>query len=137
MASAACASPPASGTYALVLASAVTARIRVGRLGVLPLQPGQYVYVGSAFGPGGLRARIGHHQHRTEHPHWHIDYARLVSVWYCCGARCEHPRAAQLRAIPGTTVPMPGFGSSDCRCEAHRFGLVNGPRDFWSTVRLS
>ncbi|MGE5646166.1 MAG: DUF123 domain-containing protein [Acidobacteriota bacterium] len=25
----------------------------------MPLQPGFYVYVGSAFGPGGLRARIG------------------------------------------------------------------------------
>ena len=70
---------------------------------------------------------------RAEHPHWHIDYlrkyARLVSVWYRSGARCEHSWAAQLRAIPGKTVPMAGFGSSDCRCAAHLFGLVNGARE--------
>src|ERR1039458_8732298 len=39
--------PRTPGTYTLVLASAVTARIRVGRLGVLQLRPGHYVYVGS------------------------------------------------------------------------------------------
>ena len=126
--------PRTPGSYALVLASAITARIIVGRLGVLKLQPGHYVYVGSVFGPGGLRARIEHHQHRVEHPHWHIDYlrryTRLIWVWYCSGARCEHSWATQLRAISGATVPMPGFGSSDCQCDAHLFWLVNGPRDF-------
>jgi hypothetical protein len=35
------------GTYALLLASATDALIRVGRLGNLRLQPGYYVYVGS------------------------------------------------------------------------------------------
>jgi Uri superfamily endonuclease len=115
----------------LVLASASTARICVGRLGVLPLQPGHYVYDGSAFGPGGPRARIGHHQHRNEHPHRHIDYlrrhTRLVSVWYCCGARCEHSWSAQLRAIPGAAVPMPGFGSSDSSAVHYAYTYIFCP----------
>ncbi len=46
------------GTYALVLACQKTGRVRIGRLGVLALQPGFYVYVGSAFGSGGLAARL-------------------------------------------------------------------------------
>lgn len=49
------------GTYILILKSAVTRRVRVGRLGNLQLCAGYYVYIGSAFGPGGLRARIDHH----------------------------------------------------------------------------
>ena len=42
------------GTYALVLASQKTGPVRIGRLGTLELQPGVYIYVGSAFGPGGF-----------------------------------------------------------------------------------
>jgi len=64
------------GTYILILKSAVTRRVRVGRLGNLQLCPGYYVYIGSAFGPGGLRARIDHHQRLAKRPHWHIDYLR-------------------------------------------------------------
>ncbi len=65
--------PDVPGTYALVLACAVANRIRIGRLGLLRLRPGSYVYVGSAFGPGGLHARISHHQHVTQSPRWHVD----------------------------------------------------------------
>jgi hypothetical protein len=39
------------GTYALLLSSVSDAVIRIGRLGNLRLQPGFYVYVGSALGP--------------------------------------------------------------------------------------
>jgi len=50
-----------TGTYAFLLASQKTGRLDIGKLGPLVLKPGVYVYVGSAFGPGGLAARIGHH----------------------------------------------------------------------------
>ena len=99
---------PQTGTYALVLASTKAAPVRVGKLGSLQLQPGFYVYVGSAHGPGGLRARLAHHLEPTARPHWHIDYLRAHTnpeeVWYlyartasgsaggqtalaCCGVR--------------------------------------------------
>ena len=39
------------GSYALILSTSTEAVIRVGRLGNLQLQPGFYVYVGSALGP--------------------------------------------------------------------------------------
>lgn len=76
---------PSPGTYALLLSSATDSVIRVGRLGDLRLQPGYYVYVGSALGSGGVRGRLGHHMRPAERPHWHIDYLRkkttLEAVW--------------------------------------------------------
>jgi len=78
--------PSDPGTYILVLRCSTSRTIRIGRLGKLPLQPGWYLYAGSAFGPGGLRARVGHHARRAARPRWHIDYfrrcARLEAVWY-------------------------------------------------------
>ena len=46
--------PSLPGTYALVLRFSSGLEIVVGRLGVLAVQPGFYVYVGSALGPGRL-----------------------------------------------------------------------------------
>jgi len=117
--------PAVPGTYVLVLRSSSTRTIRIGRLGKLQLQLGWYVYVGSAFGPGGLRARVDHHRGRARRPYWHVDYlrryTRLESVWYCCGVRCEHEWAAAIGAMPGATMVQQGFGSSDCRCETHLY----------------
>ena len=48
---------PAPGTYVLVLRCSSNRTIRVGCLGSIRLRPGYYLYVGSGFGPGGLRAR--------------------------------------------------------------------------------
>jgi Uri superfamily endonuclease len=117
--------PSARGTYALILRCSTARRVRIGRLGELQLRPGHYIYVGSAFGPGGLRARIGHHQSAVQRPHWHIDYlrnhARLESILYRCGARVEHEWAARIATMRGAAVPVLGFGSSDCECVAHLY----------------
>jgi len=61
------------GTYAVLLSSDSDDEISVGRLGDMRLQSGVYLYVGSAFGPGGVRARVNHHLHASSRPHWHID----------------------------------------------------------------
>lgn len=103
--------PAGPGTYVLVLRSSTTRTIFIGRLGKLPLRPGSYLYIGSAFGPGGLRARIWHHSHRAERPHWHIDYlrrhAQLEAVWYCGGAPDEHETADVIGRLPGAVVALP------------------------------
>jgi Uri superfamily endonuclease len=116
--------PNAGGTYALALwCGGSRRRVRIGRLGVLQLRPGWYVYIGSAFGTGGLRARVNHHRRVARRPHWHVDYlrrrTRLVAVWYISGARCEHQWAQRLGGIPGAATPLAGFGSSDCDCMTH------------------
>ena len=115
---------PRPGTYALVLSVRTDGIVRIGRLGTLLLQRGFYVYVGSALGPGGVRARLGHHLMMSSHPHWHIDYLRrhatLEEVWYCHdGATWEHQWARCLGTLPGASTPLTGFGASDCRCDSH------------------
>jgi len=122
--------PAARGTYILVLRACSHRSVRIGRLGTMVLEPGYYLYIGSAFGPGGLAARIRHHQRRTRRPHWHVDYlrrhTRLETVWCGHGQRCEHEWAAAVAALPGASAALAGFGSSDCRCETHlyRFAAV-------------
>lgn len=71
------------GTYLLVLRSHGEATVQVGRWGPLAVRPGVYLYVGSAFGPGGVRARVGRHLRMRKKPHWHLDYLRplATSTW--------------------------------------------------------
>ena len=61
--------------------------ILVGRLGALPVEPGFYVYVGSAFGPGGLERRVGRHATTEKKHRWHIDYLTAWLHSTRCGTR--------------------------------------------------
>ena len=130
------------GTYVLILISAESRCLSIGRLGKLPLRPGCYLYVGSAFGPGGVRARLAHHRKLAARPHWHVDFLRphaaLKGIWYTLDAdRREHEWASLLLQLPGAEVPLPGFGSSDCRCPSHLVRLGRPPsfRAFQSRIR--
>ena len=120
------------GTYALVLSARPNRLVRVGRLGRLRLQSGFYVYVGSAHGSGGVLARLTHHLKAISRPHWHIDYLRrhtsLEQVWYCYDrVRWEHVWARGFGTLPGASVPLVGFGASDCHCESHLFFFRSRP----------
>lgn len=123
--------PEALGTYALLFRIRQPRTIAVGRLGELELRRGWYIYVGSAFGPGGLRGRVGRHLRGGTVRHWHIDYLRAVAsveeVWYTCDPeRREHKWAVAMERSGGTAVPM-RFGASDCRCRAHLFCFEERP----------
>lgn len=115
----------ATGTYALVLACHQRQTVQIGRWGALATAPGHYIYVGSAFGPGGVGARLSRHFRLEKRLRWHIDYLRAVlrpvSAWISYAPeRLEHLWAERLERAAGFT-PIPGFGSSDCRCTAHLF----------------
>ena len=123
---------PKPGTYALILACAGNVRIQVGRMGTLRLQPGYYVYLGSALGPGGVRARLAHHHKLSTRPHWHIDYLRahtqIHCVWFIYDARRrEHQWAGVMRTLSGAEIPLPGFGASDCDCRSHLYFFTRCP----------
>jgi Uri superfamily endonuclease len=110
--------PEAKGTYILITSVSQVRRLQVGSLGRFDLIPGFYAYVGSAFGAGGLRARIGHHLASAAEPHWHVDYllqiAHPVEVWFTtAGRKLEHHWAEFLEAAPRFRVPIRRFGSSD------------------------
>jgi Uri superfamily endonuclease len=121
----------ATGTYVLVLSSPGTARIAVGKRRRMTLDEGCYLYVGSAFGPGGLEARLRRYQRGDGKRHWHIDYLRAATTVVGAivdggGERREHQWAAELEAC-GECAIIPGFGCSDCRCTTHLFHASSLP----------
>jgi histidyl-tRNA synthetase len=92
------------------------------------LPAGWYIYAGSARGPGGIRARLGRHLGPGKGAHWHIDTLTQAAVArrgfpIPGGEECALVRA--LLARPGTRIPVPGFGSSDCRsCASHLLAVA-------------
>jgi Uri superfamily endonuclease len=119
------------GTYALIMSSGTRADIQIGRWGRLAIYPAYYIYVGSAFGPGGLKARVSRHFRETKSKHWHIDYLREfvspVCAWTCCEpVNLEH-RWAQSVSQMTDTSSVKGFGCSDCKCYTHLFTTATKP----------
>lgn len=120
------------GTYALVLHALRAEPVCIGRLGRLEVQPGFYAYVGSALGPGGVAARVHRHARGSAARHWHVDHlrvrTRLVEAWYTHASEAlEHVWAAALASMRAVSLPLPGFGSSDCTCRAHLFFFATRP----------
>ena len=128
--------PKQAGSYALFIALETVQHVCVGRLGPTVFRPGVYVYLGSAAGPGGLRARLGRHLRGSDKRHWHIDHLRAVgAVIGFCAVRhqvldsistpveCRWSRA--LAARPDVKLPLSDFGCSDCKagCPAHLVAL--------------
>ena len=122
--------PNLPGTYALLLHLTQPLRLHIARLGRPTLAPGHYLYCGSAYGPGGLPARVGRHLRRGKSIRWHVDHlterGEVLDV-LCLpdGSECELVRRLGRRAGVGT--PLSGFGSSDCQqCTSH---LLSVPRE--------
>jgi len=113
-----------SGTYLLAMQCNNESVVEVGAEGRVALQTGMYLYAGSAFGPGGVGARVRRHA-RTDHAqHWHIDYIRphcmLQGAWVSyANTKLECPWARALLDADSTSVPKKGLGSSDCGCRTH------------------
>ncbi|MBI2175088.1 MAG: GIY-YIG nuclease family protein [Candidatus Omnitrophica bacterium] len=94
-------------------------RLAIGRLGGFELKSGYYCYVGSGFGPGGVRSRLAHHFRPIRRPHWHVDYLRKAALieraWYAVHEKKQEHRWAEiLRRMANASNPIPGFGSTDC-----------------------
>lgn len=130
--------PSLAGTYALHLNLPAAVTLKIGKMGVFSFPRGDYVYLGSAFGPGGLRARLGRHLRGRGKLHWHIDCLRAVAS--IVGFHfAQHRRDSTHAGLPlecrwsqaistlgGSRFLVPGFGASDCRggCSAHLVALA-------------
>jgi Uri superfamily endonuclease len=130
--------PESKGVYVIFFRSAKEAELKIGSLGVMPVKPGIYAYVGSACGGGGLKSRLARHLKTSKKCRWHIDYLRRhVSFerlwWLEGGASLECVLAS---GFAGADVPMPGFGSSDCRCVSHLFYMHSVPEPCMEGVRV-
>ncbi len=115
--------PALPGTYGLLFRLSKPIRVSIARLGNPELPEGLYVYCGSAKGPGGVRARLGRHLRCEKTIRWHVDHLSLAAT-EVAGLVVRHDSECELRARIQrgfeTLVPVPGFGSSDCRqCPAH------------------
>lgn len=104
----------------------------MGRLGRTAFDAPFYLYLGSAFGPGGLVARLRHHLRYAQRAHWHIDYlrreARVVEVWVTRDPeRLECVWFAAALRLRGARA-VAGFGSSDCACASHLVAVQKAPK---------
>lgn len=120
--------PVVPGAYVLVLA--LTRPLAITICGVTrTLGAGRYLYCGSAYGPGGLRARIARHLRAAKPIRWHID--RLTTSGKVRGAWIfpDGDECALARSLAHLPAPIRGFGSSDCRsCRSHLFRWPYGVR---------
>ena len=126
--------PAQGGTYILLMRVQKSSSVEIGQKGTMSLRPGFYLYVGSAFGPGGLRARVGRHARDEKPLRWHIDYlrqkARLVAVYFSTDeGHLEDNWAESIQAWSGMRVPMPGFGASDSQALSHLFFCSEQPAE--------
>lgn len=116
--------PNSPGSYALLLHLPKSSVLRVGSLEEHRYPNGYFLYIGSAKGPGGLRARVQRHLRPDwqKRQHWHIDrlsaIAKIKQVWWCPGTHAIECKWAKFLEETGLRMPRK-FGASDCRCQGH------------------
>ncbi|MHA1523986.1 MAG: GIY-YIG nuclease family protein [Alphaproteobacteria bacterium] len=112
--------PAAPGAYGLVLFLERKIVLRGGR-GNLP--KGAYVYAGSAYGPGGMGARLARHLGRPKTLHWHIDQLTAIAtekLGFPAPGGNECDIIQRLLDTGEFDVPIAKFGATDCRtCTSH------------------
>ncbi|NPD87613.1 MAG: GIY-YIG nuclease family protein [Asgard group archaeon] len=97
---------------------------------ILTLQTGFYIYVGSAFGAGGLSSRIHRHLRRSKKQHWHIDQVTCTENCTFYGVvifpneKSECLISRKLEKFK-ELIPIIGFGNSDCKksCLSHFYKI--------------
>lgn len=109
------------GTYALLLHLEDSSDIHIGALGNRQLEPGCYVYVGSA--QSGLYQRVSRHLRQNKKKHWHIDYlleqCKVLQIWIFQSEDSIECQTANLLTEKSDSIK--GFGCSDCHCASHLF----------------
>jgi sugar fermentation stimulation protein A len=116
------------GSYLLILNLKRNRKIDVGKLGKVQFRKGFYIYVGSAM--ANLSKRMERHRRLRKRHHWHIDELREVAEFHSILAirssdriECEVARAMSERA----EWSVARFGSTDCSCDTHLFGMASDP----------
>ena len=118
--------PDAAGAYVLVVSLPAPLAIRLGSTAPSRLPAGRYLYCGSAYGPGGLWARLTRHFRTDKTIRWHIDQlttqGMVLGAWALAGGHeCDC-----VRRLGFLSAPIDGFGASDCtQCRSH---LLRWPR---------
>ncbi len=119
--------PENRGTYLLFLLIQQDISLTIGALGSKLFQLGNYIYVGSALGSGGLEKRIARHLKQEKKIFWHIDYLlrnKFVKILAYGEMLSDHKIECNVvNQIIGIfhekSLIINYFGSSDCNCKSH------------------
>jgi len=125
------------GSYLVILKLSEGKHITIGKVGDIFFQPGYYVYAGSAM--KNLTSRLERHRRQRKKLHWHIDYFRQESEFETAlpvrsSVSLECPMAQAMDTLADWKIP--GFGSSDCSCPSHLFGMKSNPLHSSEFIRL-
>lgn len=128
-------SPNITGSYILLIKIETDTPVVIGKKGCFDFSAGYYAYVGSAFGSGGLAARVGRHLRQHKKMHWHIDYVlaygRITEVLLSfVPQNLECQWATSISQLAGSQV-MFGLGASDCSCRSHLFYVDHAEITGW------
>ena len=113
------------GIYALEISVNKSIFVKVGKLSVLNFDKGRYIYLGSA--QNNLEKRVERHMRKHKKRFWHIDYllanghVKIANAFLRSGAKSEECRFAV--ELARGSLPIIGFGSSDCRCVSHLYKI--------------
>lgn len=125
------------GNYILILFLPEETNLEVGRLGVRKFPRGYYLYIGSA--RKNLSQRLERHRRLGKKQFWHIDTFRSIAQWHMAlpirtSQDLECTLARAVRRIAEWEIPA--FGSSDCGCISHLYGMEEDPLHLPSFIAL-
>jgi len=118
------------GIYTLIILVNTKIRLKVRKLGYFNFKTGYYAYTGSALGNGAtsLKRRVARHLKKEKSKNWHIDFllanknAKVTAVIVAESSVNKECQINNLiKNIQGASVPIVGFGASDCKqsCKSH------------------
>ena len=116
------------GSYILVLKLPAARTANIGKLGKIRFRPGYYLYAGSA--RKSLSQRLNRHRRERKNLFWHVDYLRAEAEFHCAlPIRTADDLECELASALGKFADweIPSFGSSDCSCNSHLFGMSEDP----------
>lgn len=120
----------AKGAYALMIQLERAVDCRLGQR-LYRIDPGHYVYAGSANGPGGIDARLRRHFKPEKRLHWHVDQLTVTAFHidaFTLPGATECDIVDRLADSSLFEHVVTGFGSSDCAiCDSHLLKF-NPPR---------
>lgn len=112
---------PSDTLYSIELILQKDMKIKIGKLGTFRFQKGTYMYVGSA--KRNIVSRINRHKQIKKKMHWHFDYLRpygeITKIITYENSNGECGLCRELLEKMNGTLPVKGFGSSDCNCLSH------------------
>lgn len=113
------------GSYVLILNIITPTRARIGSLGAITFEQGNYIYIGSAL--NNLEKRIERHLKKQKKKRWHIDYLTThnnVMVEKVFIKESELKEECEIaKYLSNFGLPVNKFGSSDCRCSSHFYKI--------------